>query len=46
MSDRLAISATFSVLLMAVYVLFGANVARVSLDQVIAPPAHAAAIVD
>ena len=29
MSDRLAISASFSVLIMAVYVLFGANVERV-----------------
>jgi hypothetical protein len=31
MSDRLAISATMSVLMMAVYVLFGANSARVPL---------------
>lgn len=29
MSDRLAISASFSILMMAIYVLFGANVARV-----------------
>jgi len=29
MSDRLAISASFSVLMMAVYVLFGANAERV-----------------
>lgn len=28
MSDRLAISASFSVLMMAMYVLFGANVER------------------
>lgn len=29
MSDRLAISASFSVLMMAIYVLFGENVQRV-----------------
>jgi len=33
MSDRLAISASFSVLMMAVYVLFGANVERVPLGS-------------
>ena len=33
MSDRLAISATFSVLMMAIYVLFGANVERVPLGS-------------
>ena len=31
MSDRLAISASFSVLMMAIYVLFGENVERVPL---------------
>lgn len=31
MSDRLAISASFSVLMMAIYVLFGQNVERVPL---------------
>lgn len=31
MSDRLAISASFSVLMMAIYVLFGDNVQRVPL---------------
>ncbi|MDE8650223.1 hypothetical protein [Novosphingobium album (ex Liu et al. 2023)] len=32
MSDRLAISATFSVLMMAIYVLFGAEAQRVPLS--------------
>ena len=32
MSDRLAVSASMSVLMMAIYVLFGANTARVPLE--------------
>jgi hypothetical protein len=32
MSDRLAISASFSVLMMAIYVLFGENIERVPLS--------------
>lgn len=34
MSDRLAISASFSVLMMAIYVLFGDGVARVPLAPI------------
>jgi len=33
MSDRLAISSAFSILLMASYVLFGGDTARVRLDE-------------
>jgi hypothetical protein len=34
MSDRLTVSASFSVLMMAIYVLFGDNVVRVPLGPV------------
>ena len=41
MSDRLAVSASMSVLMMAIYVLFGADAARVplELDEALTPPA-------
>lgn len=43
MSDRLAVSASLSVLMMSIYVLFGSNVARAPIgpDQLSAP--HGAA---
>lgn len=45
MSDRLAVSATLSVLMMSIYVLFGNNAVRLPIgpDQLSAPHAAAAA---
>ena len=45
MSDRLAVSASMSVLMMAIYVLFGADAARVQLDldEALTPPASISA---